>query len=406
MTKPLPLQSWLALFTSFVILTVAFCFGLFSLPAFYPALVKAFGWNRASVTAGGSMALLMIGILSPWVGKLVDKFTPKAVILGGTCLVALGLALLSQANSLATYLGFCVLMGAGASAVSILPNSILVGPSFDKWRGLAGGFINSGIGLGGFIAPRLATAQIARRGISGTFLVLAACMSIPLVLTLVLVRRQTATRQTLAAVRLPTGGELARMPMFWVFGVCLFFTAHAMLAVQQNLILYLRGEGVSPDRAAFALSITLAAAAIGKLVSGALADRVSARAGVIFSVVCVALGILALLTTPAGSAMIYFMALVFGSGYGGIFNAAPTIVFERFGTHQVGKSLGLFYVFFGLGTASGGVLAGYLFDRTHSYTVPFSLDLAIACTALLLLLASGRQTRRAVPQAVAGAPAI
>ena len=195
------------------------------------------------------------------------------------------------------------------------------------------------------------------------------------------------------------------MPMFWVFGVTLFFTAHAMLAIQQNLILYLRGEGVSPDRAAFALSITLAAAAIGKLVSGVLADRVSARAGVIFGVVSVALGILALLTTPAESAMIYFMALVFGSGYGGIFNAAPTIVFERFGTHQVGKSLGLFYVFFGLGTASGGVLAGYLFDRTHSYTVPFSLDLAIACTALVLLLASGRQTRRVVPQTVAGVPA-
>jgi hypothetical protein len=47
-------------------------------------------------------------------------------------------------------------------------------------------------------------------------------------------------------------------------------------------------------------------------------------------------------------------------------------------------------------------LAGYLFDRTHRYSVPFSLDLAIAGTALLLLLVSNRQTRAvAVPTASA-----
>jgi predicted MFS family arabinose efflux permease len=52
----------------------------------------------------------------------------------------------------------------------------------------------------------------------------------------------------------------------------------------------------------------------------------------------------------------------------------------------------MFLVFFGLGTASGGLLAGYLFDRTHRYAVPFSLDLALAGVGLVLLLVSGRQT--------------
>jgi MFS family permease len=183
------------------------------------------------------------------------------------------------------------------------------------------------------------------------------------------------------------------MPMFWIFGVSLFFAAHAMIGVQQNLILYLTGEQVAAPRAAGALSIALISAAFGKLVSGLLADKVSARAGMLFSVTCVALGILALLATPPQSTLIYGLAVVFGAGYGGIFNASPTIVFENFGTHQVGKALGLFYVFFGLGTSSGGVLAAYLFDQTHRYTVPFTLDLALACASLVLLLISGRLTR-------------
>lgn len=189
--------------------------------------------------------------------------------------------------------------------------------------------------------------------------------------------------------------ELARLPMFWIFGVALFFSAHAMLGVQQNLISYLTGAHVAAKDAAQILAIALAAAAPGKLIAGFLADRINARAGMIFSVVCVALGVLALLNTPPASDMVYGLAIIFGMGYGGIFNAAPTIIFEFFGTHQVGKALGLFYVFFGLGTASGGELAGYLFDETHRWSVPFTVDLALACTGLLILLITARRTRTA-----------
>jgi MFS transporter, OFA family, oxalate/formate antiporter len=399
-TKPLTIRSWLTLFTSFIILTVAFAFGLFCWPAIYRPLTRAYGWTFAQANAGGSIILFLIGILSPFVGTLVDKFKPKRVILGGTFIIAVALTLLSTIHSRPQYYAFCFLLGIGASAVSILPTSILIGPFFSRWRGLAVGFINAGIGLGGYIAPRLATAQIAQRGLSGTFLVLAACMAIPFLLTLIVVDNNASPRiQTTSApvptMRVPTMPELARMPMFWIFGIALFFSAHAMLGVQQNLISYLTGAHVSAKEAALILGIALAAAAPGKLISGILADRVNARAGMIFSVICVALGVLALLNTAPTSDLVYSLAIVFGLGYGGIFNAAPTIIFEYFGTHQVGKALGLFYVFFGLGTASGGELAGYLFDETRRWSVPFTVDLALACIGLLLLLVSARQTRAA-----------
>lgn len=402
--KPLTVRSWLTLFTSFVILTVAFAFGLFCWPAIYRPLTRAYGWSFAQANAGGSIVLFLIGILSPFVGTLVDRFKPKRVILGGTFIIAVALGLLSTIHSRPQYYAFCFLLGIGASAVSILPTSILIGPFFSRWRGLAVGFINAGIGLGGFIAPRLATAQIARRGLSGTFLVLAACMAIPFLLTLIVVDNSAEPRSHAStSMGAPTLPELARMPMFWIFGIALFFSAHAMLGVQQNLISYLTGAHVSAKEAALILAIALAAAAPGKLISGVLADRVNARAGMIFSVVCVAIGVLGLLNTAPQSGVVYVHAIVFGLGYGGIFNAAPTIIFEYFGTHQVGKALGLFYVFFGLGTASGGELAGYLFDETRRWSVPFTVDLALACVGLLLLLVSARQTRAA---AVSASPAL
>src|SRR6185312_8671022 len=316
--KALTMRSWLTLLTSFVILTISFAFGLFCWPAIYRPLTKAFGWTFAEANAGGSIILLLIGILSPAVGMLVDKFKPKRVILGGTLLIAIALSLLSTIHSRPQYYAFCLLLGAGASAVSILPTSILIGPFFSRWRGLAVGFINAGIGLGGFIAPRLATAQIARRGISGMFLVLAASMAIPFFLTLIVVDNNAQTRKRVQAGPVPSLAELVRLPMFWIFGIALFLSAHAMLGVQQNLISYLTGAHVAAKDAAFILAVALGAGAPGKLISGLFADRVSARAGMIFSTICIALGVLALLNTDPQSGLILWIGILFGLGYGGI----------------------------------------------------------------------------------------
>lgn len=403
MNKPLPLRAWLTLLSSFCTLAVAFSFGLFSLPVFYPVLVRQFAWNRASVAGGGSIVLLLIGIMSPLVGWLADRFSAKAVILGGMFFGALSLTLLSRAQSLGTYYAFCILLGIGTSAVSILPNSLLVAPWFSGRRGLAVGFVNAGIGLGG-IAPLVASWQIRAHGFSHAFLFLAACLALPFLLVLIIVPRASAPVRRepgRSAGRVgPSAGQLVRMRMFWIFGVSLFFAAHAMLAIQQHLVLYLTGQGVTPPRAALALSTAIWSSAVGKLLSGATCDRFSARLAMILSVLYVGLGVAGVLAVAPGSDVIFVVAVIFGFGYGGIFNASPTIVFEYFGTRRVGAVMGLLLVFFGLGTASGGLLAGYLFDQVHRYSLPFALDLALAAVGLLLLLLTGRQTRPAAVSAL------
>jgi MFS family permease len=408
MTKSISLRRGLNLLASFCNLTVAFSFGLFSLPVFYPVLARKYAWNHASVAAGGSIVLLIIGIAAPLVGWLVDKYAAKAVLLIGICIVSLGLALLSLTENLREYYLFCAVLGLGTCAVSILPNSILIAPWFSRRRGIAVGIVNAGIGLGGFIAPILASFQISTRGVAKTFLLLSMCMAIPFLLTLVVVRssdtqtkaEDSGSRLRPSTINVPDARSLLRMPMLWIFGTSLFFGAHAMVAVQQHLVLYLVGQGFTAHRSALALSTALGASAIGKILSGAVADKFSARFTMLLSILCVGLGI-AGLETFVGSNAVFLCAVVFGLGYGGIFNAPPLIVFEYFGTYRVGSVLGILIVFFGLGTATGGLLAGYIYDHTHGYSVPFGVDLALSCVALLLLLAGGRQTRLApVPTTV------
>jgi MFS family permease len=386
------LAAWPVLLASFTILMVAFSFGLFSLPIFYPPLTRQFGWTRAQAAGGGSIVLLLIGILGPVIGKLADRFTPKAVSLGGMCLGAGSLLLLSTSGTLAEFYGYCVLLGVGTSAVSLVPTSMLIAPWFSHRRGLAVGVINAGVGVGGFLAPRLTAYLIRTSGVPQAFLTLAACLAVPFLLTLLLARRAGAPAPANlvhgpageAPSTVPAAG-LVRTRRFWMIGASLFFSAHTLTGIQQHLALYLTDQSVSAADAALALSALLGASAIGKILGGAIADKYDTRASLLVSIVILVMAIAALLAADPRSAAVYGIAAVFGLGYGGVFNAPPLIAFEYFGTRRVGTILGLFIMFFGLGTSSGGLVAGYIFDSTGRYANSFAWAMASAVMGFVLL---------------------
>ena len=329
------------------------------------------------------MVLLLIGVLSPVIGALADRFTPKLVMLTGMVVMAVALVLLSTAVTLPAYYSFCALMGVGGSAVSLVPNSMIIAPWFARNRGLAIGVINAAVGLGGITGPRLGNALVSAYGISGAFLHLSYFLIVPFLLTLFLV---PGSKAAAAGHKIVDASAVLRMRIFWMFGFALFFSAHTLTAVQQHLVLYLTGHGVTASDAAWGLSILLGSSGLGKILGGAIADRYQTKMSLLVSIVFLALGVIGIWTVePRSLSLVYAAAAVFGLGYGGVFNAPPLISFEQFGTERVGTVLGLLTMFFGLGTSSGGLLAGAIFDATHSYAQSFGLDLVLQAAAFAML---------------------
>ena len=388
------------LFVSFTVLAVAFCAGRFSLPVFYAVFAdpNKFGWSHAAAAGGGSVVLLLIGVLGPLIGWLADKYSPKAVILGGCVTCAAAMALMSTTQTEIQWYAFCTLLGIGIAAASLVPASMLIAPWFTKQRGLAIGVINAGVGLGGYIFPKLTNKLITQQGYSQAFLTLSAFLAIPLLVTLVLAPKTPPGAASHARHSISNAGGILKSPLFWIFGVSLFFAAHTLMGVQEHLVLYLRGQGIKPPDAAQALSTLLGASAFGKLMGGAAADRFSTRVSMLLATFCLILGCGGFLAADPKSTAVYFAAAVFGLGYGGIFNAPSIIAFEYFGTERVGTILGLFMMFFGLGTSSGGVVAGAIYDATHRYSTAFTVDLLSCVLAFALFLAVGRKTRESDPR--------
>ena len=89
------------------------CWGIsFYLIGVFGDLIAAdLGWRRSVVYGGFSFALLTMGVASPMVGRLIDRFGGGRVMAGGSVLCAFGCMALSLAQTLSVYYAAWALLG-------------------------------------------------------------------------------------------------------------------------------------------------------------------------------------------------------------------------------------------------------------------------------------------------------
>ena len=88
--------------------TSYYCLGVLAKP-----IVAETGWNLSTVFLGFTIALLVMGSISTWVGRLIDRFGARPVMTIGTIIVSAGLLALSQVQDLASYFVVWAVLGVG-----------------------------------------------------------------------------------------------------------------------------------------------------------------------------------------------------------------------------------------------------------------------------------------------------
>lgn len=79
---------------------------------FGPSMAADLGWRPAVVYGGFSSALLMMGLVSPFAGRLIDRFGGRRVMTAGSFLGAAGCAGLALAETLAAHFAAWLILGA------------------------------------------------------------------------------------------------------------------------------------------------------------------------------------------------------------------------------------------------------------------------------------------------------
>ena len=155
--------------------------------------------------------------------------------------------------------------------------------------------------------------------------------------------------------------------------------------VMVHLVSYATDKGLSLLTAAGILSTVSVATIVGRLLTGAVADRV--RPGQLLVLTPTAIGVsLISLGFVSGVAGFYVVAGFLGFFVGGHNVIGPFAVRIWFGEASLGAIMGALFLAGSFGGAMGGFLGGATFDWAGSYVPGFFIAAGIAFAASLAIL--------------------
>ena len=153
---------------------LAACFGVmagfgslfvYTFAVFVKPLGAEFGWSREAVSRGFGLAAVTLGVVSPLLGRWIDRFGPRRIIL--PCMTVFGCAIASLAllrSELWQLYLTCIVLGLVGNGAAHLAYSRSISTWFQRRLGTALAFVMVGAGLGAMILPVVAQTIISRSG--------------------------------------------------------------------------------------------------------------------------------------------------------------------------------------------------------------------------------------------------
>jgi FSR family fosmidomycin resistance protein-like MFS transporter len=373
-------------------LCVDLCQG--ALPALLPFLIAAHHWSYGQASALVLAATVSSSIVQPLFGHLSDGRSLPWLLPGGIALAAAGIALAGVAGSYGLTFAVVVLSGLGVAAYHPEASRFANYVAGEK-RATAMSFFSVGGNAGFALGPVLVTPLALAFGLGGTPLVAV----LPAVAAVLVARELGRLKGFRPAAATGDGRDAeAAEPDQWRPFALLSAAVAARSVVYFGLMtlvpLYFVNElDASKATANAALTVMLAAGAVGTLIGGRLADRFGRRVVLRTSMAVLTPLMVVLLLGGVGVA-IGALALI---GAATIATFSVTVVMgqeylpSRLGIAS-GVTLGLAIGFGGLGAAILGVLADATSLRTALEVVAL---LPLPALGLALMLPEGREHLRA-----------
>jgi MFS transporter, OFA family, oxalate/formate antiporter len=371
----------------------------FSFTAFFEPIQKEFGWSYTQISLATSLRGLEMGIFAPIVGFLVDRFGSRKLLMGGTIVIGIGLAVLSLTRSLPMFYMCFLFIALGAGGCTSVVTMTAVAAWFRKNIGLALGFMASGFGAGGLIVP-LVVFLIDAIGWRMTLVLLGAGMWLLGIPMSLVVRDRPDPKQLSAEAQdkgspmisrrgeRPAKGTFLAMIKSRSF-VCLNMAETvrmmAVTAVVTHLMPYLGSIGMSRAAAGAVAAALPLVSIVGRFGFGWWGDRFDKRVVMATTFLMMSAGAFAFCYVRSFGVLILFL-LLFAPGFGGSMVLRGAILQEYFGMAYFGKMIGIILGSASIGGIVGPTLAGWVYDTTGSYTSVWYVLCGFTGAAILLIM--------------------
>ena len=369
---------------------------------FFPPILQEFGWERG-VTAGSfSFGFIVSAIVSPLIGRLMDRAGPRAVMELGVALMGGGLLLAPLTREpWHLYVTVGVMVGAGSVCLGYSGFSQFLPNWFVRRRGLAMGIAFAGVGIGSVTLLPWVQYVIEQTGWR------TACTSMGLMVLIVLAPIDLLLRKRPDDIGLRPDGDAAphasakpvsnivdpvwagtdwtlpralRTARFWWIALGYFCGLYMWYAVQVHQTKFLIDIGFSANVGVWALGVVSLLGIPGQIVLGHASDRIGREA--IWTIASLGFAIcyaaLVALKYEPSLWLVYLMVLTQGAlGYG-LTSIMGAVVLEIFQGPHYGSIFGTIMIAALAGGAAGPWVTGLLHDITGDYTIAFAIGIAVS----------------------------
>lgn len=351
---------------------------------FNQPLVDKFGWDLSATAITFSITSFALAFATLFSGKLQDKWGLRRLVAAAGILLGLGLILSSQVSSLwMLYLVAGVIVGFADGTVYITSLSNLIKWFPDK-KGLISGISVGAFGTGSLIFKYVNASLISSLGVSTAFLLWGIIVLIMVVGgSLLLKEAKDVVTNTKVATQQKdfTVKEMLKTKQAYLLFV-IFFTACMsglyLVGIVKDIGVSLAGLDVAT--AANAVALVAIFNTTGRIILGALSDKVGRMQVVCGTLLATAIAVAVLSFVPLNFPIFFACVATIAFCFGGNITVFPAIVSDFFGLKNQSKNYGVIYQGFGLGALSGSIVAALLGGFQATFTV-----IAVLCIVSLII---------------------
>lgn len=364
----------------------------YAISAFIDAYIEEFGFSRGLISSIYSIATLLSGTLMFFMGKMVDRFGERIMLL----VVGTVLALTSFYNSYVTTIpmltvGFFLSRYFGQGSLTLIPGT-LIPQWFKKSRGLAMSILKFGIAVASVTVPIVNVYMIRTYGWQATWRIwglLLIVIFLPMVGILVIntpeeiglkpdneVLTDAEMEEEAREVEANSWHvkEAVRTAAFWQLGLVAMLGPLITTGLNFHFFSIMKTGGIGTGEAAVALGMMGVPGFVVSLVSGFLIDRIGERKILVGGLGFMALGLIGIcfaFSLPFTIGVI----MVYGIGYSSYFVAVSVCWPNFYGRKYLGSIQGVATFFMVFGSAFGPVPFGFTYDYFGTY-MPVLLAMA------------------------------
>ena len=388
----------------------------YSRGVFLPSLAEELAdGSRFQIAMGFSVAAVTSALIAPYVGRILDRSSPKKIILIGIGAVGISYLLLASLSTLwQFYIVVGIGMGIGMTCMGNLAWHRTVISWFDHWRGRAIALGVLGASLAGVVMPPLVTWLVDWIGWRLTFVAFAATTVVALVpLVLVFLKDRPEDIDEVrdghvyanvhpanlsaqaSEERLWVWQQLIREPAFWSIAIMFGSMGCVYSATMLHLYGHVEDIGLPGTDAAWVLSLTALFAALGKPIVGWMADAFGSRLTIWTALVSQGIALVVLAYADSFT-MAAAGGCLYGFGYSGMSPLRTFALSVTVGNRSFANANGVLRIVELPLVLAASPLAGLIHDTTGSYQLAFLILaalMAFSCLGPFLIRAGGARER-------------